>query len=242
VEPNAQLAALGRDGVAFAEACESAGLTAAVTSCPGWSIADLLWHLTEVHHFWRAIVGDKRSTWEGYEQPPRPNDQDLLASYRAGLTELRSVLAMVDPAQPNWTWSADHSAGFVIRRMAQETAVHRWDAEWAAKRDIPIESTLASDGIDEFLAHMIGDVVEGAPPIGGSVHIHCTDTAGEWTLRPTQGTGLTVVREHAKGDVALRGSASEILLVLWRRRELARLDVVGDHYVADRFVARTSLN
>ncbi|MBI4884682.1 MAG: maleylpyruvate isomerase family mycothiol-dependent enzyme [Actinobacteria bacterium] len=242
MEPKAHLSALDRDGAAFAEACEAAGLAVAVTSCPGWSTADLLWHLTEVHHFWCTIVGERRSTWEGYERPSRPRDLDLLAIYRAGLAELRSVLAAVDPAQSNWTWSADQSAGFVVRRMAQETAVHRWDAEWAAKRDVPIESTLASDGIDEFLTHMIGDVADGAQPTGGSVHIHCTDTAGEWTLRPTESTGLAVAREHSKGDVAMRGAASEILLVLWRRRELARLDVVGDHDVAQRLIARTSLN
>ena len=40
--------------------------------------------------------------------------------------------------------------GFVIRRMAQETAIHRWDAESAAGTVTPVESTLASDGIRTF--------------------------------------------------------------------------------------------
>ena len=55
--------------------------------------------------------------------------------------------------QGNWTWSSDHSAGFVIRRLAQEIGVHRWDAELAAGIEHTIEATLASDGIDEFLHH-----------------------------------------------------------------------------------------
>jgi hypothetical protein len=101
---------------------------------------------------------------------------------------------------------------------------------------------LASDGIDEFLTHMISDVVAAASPIEGSVHLHCTDVAGEWTVRPTVAGGLNVIREHAKGDAAIRGTASDLLLVLWRRRDLASVDVIGDIAVATRFVAHTNLD
>jgi uncharacterized protein (TIGR03083 family) len=32
------------------------------TTCPDWTAADLLWHLTEVHFFWAGILGrDVRS-------------------------------------------------------------------------------------------------------------------------------------------------------------------------------------
>lgn len=236
------LSALERDGAAFAESCAAAGLVAAVDSCPGWTVADLAWHLTEVHHFWRTIVGEQRSTWEGYEQRPRPTDDDLLRDYRLGLAETLAVLSKADPAQSNWTWSQDHSAGFVIRRMAQETAVHRWDADSAAAALTPIEALLASDGIDEFLTHMLSAVIADAPAVGGSVHLHCTDVAGEWTVRPAGDGAQVVTREHSKGDAALRGTASDLLLVLWRRRDLAQIDVVGDGDVAKRFVARTSLD
>jgi uncharacterized protein (TIGR03083 family) len=236
------LAATARDGAAFADAIESAGLTARVEACPQWTTADLLWHLAEVHHFWRTIVGDHRDTWEGYEQPPRPTDDQLVEFYRSGLTATLAVLAEADPAQANWTWSNDHSAGFVIRRMAHETAVHSWDAQQAAGRDIAIDAALASDGIDEFLTHMLGDGSPDAEPVGGSVHLHCTDVAGEWTVRPRDTHGFEVSREHAKGDAAMRGAASDILLVLWRRRDLSTIDVVGDASCAARFVAHTSLD
>lgn len=235
------LAALARDGSAFADACAAAELNAEVNACPGWTVADLVWHLTEVHHFWRTIVGEQRTTWAGYEPPPRAGDGELLAAYRGGLADTLAVLTAVDPAQPNWTWSSDHSAGFVIRRMAQETAVHRWDADTAAGASTPIEAQLASDGVDEFLTYMLPDVVADAAPVGGSVHLHCTDVDGEWMVRPHNDGTLVVTREHAKGDTALRGTASDLLLVLWRRMELATVDVVGDASVAARFVARTSL-
>jgi uncharacterized protein (TIGR03083 family) len=236
------LAALARDGEAFAEASVSAGMAAPVPACPGWSVADLCWHLAEVFDFWATIVGERRDTWEGYEQPTRPADDELAGFVRERLARTLAVLTAADPAQPNWTWASDHSAGFVIRRMAQETAVHRWDAEQAAGRTTAIDAALASDGINEFLTHFRGDVTDGSLPVGGSVHLHCTDVAGEWTVRPLPDGGDDVTREHAKGDAAIRGTASGILLALWRRLPLSTVDVIGDAEVAARFVARPSLD
>ena len=234
------IAALDRDSAAFVDACAVAGLTARVPSCPGWNVADLLWHLTEVHDFWRAVVAERLTSWENYQQPARPVDEGIADMYRRGRVGLVDALRDTDPATPVWTWSSDHTAGFVIRRMSQETAIHLWDAADAAGMTNPIEPALASDGIDEFLAYFMSDVAEDAEPVGGSVHLHCGDVAGEWTVRESD-AGLSVVREHSKGDCAIRGTASAILLALWRRQPLSTCDVVGDADVAARFVARPRL-
>lgn len=235
------LQALARDGEAFASVAGDADLGAPVPSCPGWTLADLVYHLGEVHHFWRTIVADRRDTWEGYEQPDRPADADLVAWYRSGLADTVAVLGAVDPAQSNWTWSTDKSAAFVIRRMAQETAIHRWDAEQAAGLDTGVEPHLASDGIDEFLMWFADEPKEGAPAPGGSVHLHCGDVPGEWTVRLNAEGTYDIERAHAKGDCALRGSASDLLLALWRRRPASSIDVVGDAAVAARFLAYPAL-
>ena len=235
------LQALARDGEAFASVAGDADLGAPVPSCPGWTLADLVYHLGEVHHFWRTIVADRRDTWEGYEQPDRPADADLVAWYRSGLADTVAVLGAVDPAQSNWTWSTDKSAAFVIRRMAQETAIHRWDAEQAAGLDTGVEPHLASDGIDEFLMWFADEPKEGAPAPGGSVHLHCGDVPGEWTVRLNAEGTFDIERAHAKGDCALRGSASDLLLALWRRRPASSIDVVGDADVAPRFLAYPAL-
>ncbi len=235
------IAALDRDSTAFVDACEVAGLTTLVPSCPGWTVADLLWHLTEVHDFWGTIVAERLTDWKSYEQPPRPVDEGLAGMYRQGRDDLVATLGAADPVMPVWTWADDKSAGFVIRRMAQETAVHLWDATEAAGMVNPLEATLASDGIDEFLNCFLSDAAEGAVAVAGSVHLHCADVPGEWTVRETD-EGFTVAREHSKGDCAIRGSASDILLVLWRRVPLSTCDVVGDADVAARFIARQSLN
>jgi uncharacterized protein (TIGR03083 family) len=241
MESSEFIAALDRDSAAFVDACEGAGLAAIVPSCPEWNVADLLWHLTEVHHFWRTVVAEKLSDPRAYEEPTRPPDEGLAEMYRAGRVKLLETLGEVDPATPNWTWSSDKTAGFVIRRMAQETAVHLWDANQAAGTVSPIEAELASDGIDEFLAYFSEGSAEGAAPVGGSVHLHCADVAGEWTAKES-GDGFIVTREHSKADCAIRGAASDILLALWRRVPLSTCDVVGDAEVAARFVAFPNLD
>ena len=241
METNEFLAALERDSAAFVDACEVAGLTAAVRSCPDWTVADLLWHVSEVFNFWGTVVSEQRTTLDGFERPPRPVDEGLAANYRQVRSDLLRTMSDVDPAMPVWTWSNDKTAGFVIRRMAQEIAVHLWDATEAAGMVNPLEPTLASDGIDEFLTHFTGDVAEGAATLGGSVHLHCTDVAGEWLVTETD-DGFAVVPEHAKGDCAIRGTSSDILLALWRRQPLSSCDVVGDADVAARFIAHTNLN
>jgi uncharacterized protein (TIGR03083 family) len=238
MENNEFLVALERDSAAFADACTAAGLTAKVEACPGWNVADLLWHLTEVHDFWSTIVAEKRDSWEGYPDPQRPADQDLAEMYQTGRTRLLATLGGADPTMPVWTWSQDKTAGFIIRRMAQETAVHLWDANAAAGTIRPIEATLASDGIDEFLTHMLPSAAKEVAPVGGSVHLHCGDVPGEWTVTEAA-DGFSVARKHAKGDCAIRGTANDILLALWRRVPVAELDVVGDRDVAERFIAHT---
>jgi hypothetical protein len=55
------------------------------------------------------------------------------------------------------------------------------------------------------------------------------------------GPRLAFTREHAKGACALRGPASDLLLVLWRRLPVGRIEVIGDAAVADAFVAWTFL-
>ncbi len=125
--------------------------------------------------------------------------------------------------------------------MAQETAVHRVDAERAAGRDHRVDPEFAADGIDEFLTHFLRWIAEDAAPAGGSVHLHCADTAGEWTVTTDDDGRYTLTREHSKGDAALRGDAHDLLMVLWRRAPLDSVDVFGDRDVAERFVARTRL-
>jgi uncharacterized protein (TIGR03083 family) len=151
VETGEYLAALGREGRVLGDAAERAGLAAPVPSCPDWTVADLLWHVGEVHHFWGGVVERRASDSSESPETERPADAELLDWYGESLAWLQGVLAAADPATPVWTWASQKNVAFVQRRMAQETAVHRVDAEQAAGAPAPIDPALAVDGVDEFL-------------------------------------------------------------------------------------------
>jgi uncharacterized protein (TIGR03083 family) len=149
---------------------------------------------------------------------------DWLEASAAGLVE---TLAAADPDDACWTWTDDRHVRFWARRMACETAVHRWDGGSVQGDPEPFDGALAVEGIDEQLANLpffAPDAVAGA---GETLHLHCTDRDGEWLLR-RGADGLEVRREHAKGDVALRGPASALYLVLLGRAGTETVDVFGE--------------
>lgn len=238
----AQLGTLWRDGLALADAAARVGLDTPVASCPGWTVADLVWHTGEVHEFWRSVVAERWEDPSAYVEPDRPADDELVPWFRTGVQRTVEVLAAADPTEPVWTWAPrGNSAAWVVRRMAHETAVHRWDADGE-----PLDPELAVDGVAEFLEHVTGRPVEGAAPLGGTVHLHATDAEGEWLVsEPSPDGPLAFAVQHAKGDAAVRATASDLVLLLWRRVPLddaARFEVFGEPEVARRLVARHDLS
>ena len=243
--PATALDHLRRNGAGLADAAGAAGLDADVVACPGWTVADLVWHTGEVLWFWSDVVEHGWRDPSGYVEPERVADDDLLAWYLGAVDRTSAVLGDADPEAAAWSWApGGGTVAWVIRRMAQELAVHRADAEAAAGTGWTVDPELASDGIDEFLEHFTGDVAQGAGPLGGTVHLHCTDVDGEWLVEEPDTAGpLAVRREHAKGDAAVRGPASSLLLALWRRVPLddPTVEVLGDVAVAERLLARPDL-
>jgi uncharacterized protein (TIGR03083 family) len=240
---NAEYLAILRDeGDAFAGSIAQA-MDVSIASCEPWVGSDLLWHMIEVHYSWKFIVETHLMNPDDYVPRPKPDEKDLLTEYRTGLDELINVLSLLDPARSCWTWAGIQDVAWVIRRMAHETAVHAWDTNRAAGVTQGIDAALASDGIDEFVHVMVmNNVREGEGPLSGSVHIHCTDVEGEWLIVPTDASDVVVTREHAKGDCAIRGSASQLLLGLWRRVPMSALEIIGNADVAAQFLNRTTNN
>ena len=225
------LAAIRRDADRFYAVAEEADPTRPVPSCPAWTIADLVHHLAETHWFWATDVEQRATDPSQVEaqKPARPAEHAAVVAWgREQVDRLVDALASTPDDVPVWTWAlqeADHTAGFVRRHQVQEAAVHRWDIEQAATgRAEPIDPEAAADSIDEMLAITLPWGVRGDKPLGGTVHLHLTDTEGEWFVHADG----RVERLHQKGDVALRGSASDVLLVLYDRIPLDRLEVIGD--------------
>jgi hypothetical protein len=79
-------------------------------------------------------------------------------------------------------------------------------------------------------------------PLGGSLHLHAIDSLGEWLITDDDDRHLRVERGHQKGDAALRATASDLLLMIYRRVGTGAGEIVGDIGVVERFLARTDLS
>jgi uncharacterized protein (TIGR03083 family) len=234
------LAAIRRESDRFYDTAHGADPTLGVPSCPGWTIEDLVWHLGEVHWFWGTDIETRATDPDriGAAKPERPSTYPEIVTFgRAHAERLLSLLEQTPDETPVWTWSPpDQTVGFIRRHQVQEAAVHRWDLQNAATPSAPdpIDPEAAADSIDEVLAVTLPWGVSEAGPLRASVHLHCVDTEGEWLVHP-DGRVETV---HAKGDAALRGPASDLLLALYERVDLDQVDVLGDEVLARELLAR----
>jgi len=236
------LAQLARDGGRMAELARG-DLTAHVPTCPDWTLRDLLVHTGQVHR-WQAEAGRVDAgtfpDMSNAEQPPA-DDAAMSDWFQRGVDDAVRTLSTIDPSEPRWTWakpSGGDTAQWYFRRIAQETVVHRVDAELAAgAARTEIDPAFAVDGVEE----MFDTFVPVAPPMptlagsGETLHLHATDTEGEW-LVTLHSDHITIDRGHAKGDAAVRGPAFDLLLFVWGR-DLGGLERFGDETVIARLFA-----
>jgi uncharacterized protein (TIGR03083 family) len=233
MHPDELLEAIRSEGAAVAARIEGADPDLTVPATPEWTVQQLVGHLGRVHRWVTAMVRTKAT--ERAEFPKRPDVIDA-AWFSEGVTELTAALEEAGPDQPMWTF--DRGGGtsrFWFRRQAEETAVHRWDLDHALGDPKPIDTEVALAGVDELL-----DVFFAGRPaeLGGSIHFHATDSPhGEWIITTDKDDGSILVGHgHEKGDVALRATASDLLLWLWGRPIAeAGLEVFGDEALLDQW-------
>jgi uncharacterized protein (TIGR03083 family) len=232
------LAALRQDGPALQDAVAEAGPDAVVPSCPEWTIAHLVEHLTSLLHWVResAPRGVTTKPEDRVTPVPRPEWPDALDGLRRELAGTIETLDALDPEFPAWTWPAQaKKAGFWQRRMAHEISVHRYDAELTAGRPTPIETKLAADGVTEVLDTWLpAGRRKGPTDMHGVVHLVASDASYEWFVR-LRGAGVALLDtltildtddHHPRAEAT--GTASELLLTLMGRRPTEVLHVTGD--------------
>ena len=223
---------LGTD-FARLRAVVQADLGAPVPTCPGWTVADLTHHVGEVYLHKTVAMR------EGAEPEPWPPkeiaDEDPLALLDRAYADLRGEFATREPQDPAGTWyKPDQTVGFWIRRMAQETVIHRIDAELGARQPVaPVPADLAVDGIDEllkiFVAYGVAEWSEYFAPVldssPGRTYAVRTDGAA-WRVRT--GPGLFEVQDsdEAPGvadvaDVTVSGPPAALLRWVWNREDPA---------------------
>jgi uncharacterized protein (TIGR03083 family) len=193
-----------------------------VPSCPGWTVRDLLSHVIGVYrHKSEALRTDAAPAECGEDDwgVLREGD-DPRVVLREAYVDLRALLIAREPGATTWTWwPAEQTVGFWVRRMAQETAVHRWDGEAAAygvEGAGGIDDDLADDGIDELLGWMRWDWTDAPQPAasGQQVLVSTGDHAWTLTLHPT---AVQVDGGAGEASALLAGDSSSVLLHLWGR-------------------------
>jgi len=148
------LSALRSDGAAVRAAIGQAGaITKPVPSCPDWTVGDLARHLGSVYRRTRLNAGSAGvdESWGPVVVPaeaPAADDEQVVSWYAEELAQIEAFLEQLDPDLPTWNWAPQAKAAtFWLRRMAHETAIHRWDAQLATGLPEPLETKLAGEGV-----------------------------------------------------------------------------------------------
>jgi uncharacterized protein (TIGR03083 family) len=226
------VAAVRGDGEGIVAAARL-GLDVSVPTCGEWRMPDLLLHVGQVYAHVGRLLGERVITDPG-SKPPVPDGIDPVDYVAAGLDELVEALSSCEPDTPVWNWSTEPDiAAFWARRMAHESAVHRFDAQRAHNLAQPIDAELAQDGLDELVDVLAPRVItrdQVELPVG-TLSLLATDE-GTWHLR-LDGHGIERLNVAKEPDVTVRGTTSALLLAAYNRVPWTSLEVEGDEALLD---------
>lgn len=220
MEISEHLEVLDAEGKLLTRTAEAAGTDAKVATCPGWTLRDLLGHTGAVHRWAAAFVADKQTSPSPIGAPPELDGAALLDWYRQAHADLVTTLRAAAPDVQCWAFlPAPSPLAFWARRQANETTIHRVDAESAhGGAPSPIGTDFAADGIDELLrgfhARERSRVRTGEPRV---LRVRATDADAVWTVRLSQEPPVTERGENGPADCEVSGPAERLYLALWNR-------------------------
>lgn len=197
---------------------------ATVRSCPDWTGADLLAHAAG---FCRTLDGLFAGEREATAPAVAVEFDDARRRFDADLDRLLTLLAGTDPAAPVANWSVlPDEAVYWVRRAAHEFAIHRWDAATTVPGEPdPIPADLARDGVEEYFEAFVATAFAFGlvPPTQATLVLELTDLDEELCHDlPRPGPVTTI-----------RGTASDLDLAVWRRRDPLSFHVSGDPAVLE---------
>lgn len=250
MEPTRLRQCLDRDYGRLHDVVAVADPAAPVPSCPEWTVADLARHTAEVYLHKVACTRLGRSP---EEWPPDLSDMSPVAALEHACTELTQMFDTHEPSHHSATWyDGDQTVGFWIRRMAQETVIHRRDAELAVGEPTPAAPDLAIDGIAELLdlfveyptkkwAAECKDVLE--PADGDTVLVEADGSRWVAEIR-TSGVDVSRPQDAPSATVRVSGGPSAVLFWLWNRWDPSdgAVAVDGDPAAVDRLRALLTLS
>ncbi|SEM13799.1 TIGR03083 family protein [Streptacidiphilus jiangxiensis] len=209
------------DALRVVQLAEGADMDARVPSCPDWALRDLLFHHGMVFRWIGEIVARRATERVPFREVP---DREMPAGGEADwlLAGAERTVATLREAGPDvalWGWARGGGTRWWGRRIAHETLVHRVDAELTVGARPEADPGLAADNVDELLVNALDlgatafDKRAALSGAGDSLHLHTTDTPGEWQLLPAE-EGFSLDYGHVKADAAVRGTARDVMLWL----------------------------
>ena len=214
-------------------------LEARVPTCPDWSVADLVQHVGAVY-LHKAVTmqeGHRPQDWP----PAGLNDEEPVALLDRAYADLVQEFSKRKPEDVSETfYEPDQSVGFWVRRMAQETVIHRVDVELAVGAPVAaIAGDLAVDGVDELLKVFVAYDVEKwgddyAEVLGGSPgRSYAINADGASWLVGTSpgrfsvsgGPGMTMP-DISRTDVTVSGTPAALLRWMWNREQADQASAV----------------
>lgn len=217
-----------------------AGLDAAVPTCPGWKVRDLLAHTGMVHRWATAIVAGPGTGPEvGNATRISPRDIDTAALELAG-HGAKDLVDWVDDGVEDLLRSLDRAPDdldvwFLLRnapsprlgwsrRQCHETIMHGVDALSAAlgrppgSQEVWFGPELAADGLDELLTGFLPrPKTSFRLPAPRRVLVKPEDVDACWTLDLGPDGATTTPGALGGAETVLHGSATQLYLGLWNR-------------------------
>lgn len=215
-----------------------------VPACPGWTLRQLVTHVGRGDRWAAAIVATGGPVqFRDVPDGRAPDDPAAIAGWLRDGAELLIDNAAQDPAREVWTFLGPRPAAWWVRRRLHESTVHRADAAMAIGVPYVIEPDLAADGVSELLGILTERHDDVPVPLrpGQSLHLHATDSDGEWVVRGADG-GISWEHGHVKATTAVRGSSADLLLACSRRLppDHPGVEVLGDPAIWWTWLERTS--
>jgi len=230
------LECLAADHGDLRDAAASVESTVPVPNCPGWTMGDLVFHVAEV--YLHKVTVMRTGEWPKQWPPPGTEAEAPLRLLGRAYGQLIAEFSVRRPTDATPTWyDPDQTVAFWIRRMAQETVIHRIDAEQAAGLPVTaVPGDLAVDGVDEVLKRFLGFDVPGLEQLEGG---HLASDRGEstitvmagrtaWTVRPSP---REVVVDDGASDsprVVIAAAPDAMLRWLWGRAGDDTVRLTGD--------------
>jgi uncharacterized protein (TIGR03083 family) len=255
VDATAYRAVLEAETERFLETLAGVDLDTEVPTCPGWDVAELLWHLAEVHGSWAQIVGRLLQDPSEVDELERPDDPALRTFAAQQRVDILEALTRRSPSERCWSWSdLGGDVAWVARRQAHEALIHRADAELAAGVVVSSpDAALAADGVDEVIRGFLVGVPEWATwtPDGTTIALECTDAGRRDVVGLGRMTGTSPVSGRrydldaaelrddpaTRAEAEVRGDAWSLDRWLWGRGGGEALTITGGREVVARFRA-----